>query len=429
MTKVTAQLRVSAKPAPTGGATLAGSKWTPRKDAAGLVLDAEWAGLPKYTIIEWMGTAFEAQLFPPYGAAAGYQGSGSNPIKAIMSAFTGCAFDTVTGRMYFFGGGHGDGSINLLACFDSRTGRWSITIPPTHQSMYPPGYATSGNTSGFSTAIYPNGKGYNYFPSTETPAGDNAPCASHEWSGMVFVPGINHVLLPRNGWFHADVDIGMWLIGPQAPVKVGFKNRGGVAFQGHYLSSTKKVYLTSEGGQISNTGDANAGYYNIVIYDPFTRLETGVIGWDAGGLYGTSCVDADDVMWYFQANGTNSCQVSTVNLRTGQSIRGRTEVTGRRPGFGDLYVRPFDGENPVQYVPSLNKVLMWVTLSRAGEAQAGEMLEFDRATLKFELFPITGSMPIPRYLNNKMRCLSRPDGDYMVWQLATDLNARLIKLT
>jgi hypothetical protein len=70
---------------------------------------------------------------------------------------------------------------------------------------------------------------------------------------------------------------------------------------------------------------------------------------------------------------------------------------------------------------------MWCTRGRKDEARAGEMLEFDRAKLSFSLFPVEGTAPKPpANMNNKMRYW--PKQKVLVFQLATDTNARVIKL-
>jgi hypothetical protein len=287
--------------------------------------------------------------------------------------------------------------------------------------MMPDGYKVSPGNQNLSTAVYPSGKAYQYFPSAETPAGDDKPCASHEWSGIVFVPGINEVLLPRFGWFHAMLATQKWRVGPQTTNenRVCFKNRGGVFFNCHYLAKTGLVYMTSEGGQISD----NSGYYSIVKYDPLNRKEVGGIGFDAACGGCDSVVDKDGLLWFFNGDGEGQGQkvkISTVNLLSEKAIRARTDCSGRRPCFDD-------GDNPTQYIPNLDKILMWCTRGRASEAQAGEMLEFDRTKLEFKLFPIEGTpAPVQRLMNNKVRYW--PKQKVLVFQLATNVNARVIKL-
>lgn len=402
-----------------GGATLKGDQWTPVRDASGNIAQAEWDGLPLNRWIELMDSSLESQVKPPYGAAEGYNDPGVERILAHYNNYTGMGWDDVNGRSYHFGGGHAGSANNMLTCFDFAKVKHSVVIPPTHQSMFPNGYAKSGN---FSTAAYPSGKAYNYFPSAETPAGDDKPCASHEWSGIVFIPGINEVLLPRWGWFHAQLDSKKWRLGPQTAEaeRVGFKNRGGVAFHCYYLARTGLVYMTSEGGQISD----NNGYFNIVKYDPVKRKETGVIAYDCGSGSGSACVDREGLLWYFQPDtymGSN-CMVSTVNLLTEKSVRKRTACGGRIPNYGSD-----DNHNPAEYVPHIDKVLVWCTRSRKDEAQAGEMLEFDRSKLAFSLFPVAGTPPkAPANMNNKIRYWSK--NKVLVFQLETNVNARVIKL-
>jgi hypothetical protein len=415
-----AMLAAAAEPA-AAGATLKGDQWTPAKDAAGNIAQAEWDGLPLDRWIEWTGTALESQLKPPYGAAEGFKAPGNGPTSAHYNAYTGAGWDEKSGRFYHFGGGHADGGNNMLTCFDVARGAHSVVIPPTHQNMMPDKYKVPPGNQNLSGVWYPSGKAYNYFPSAETPAGDDAPCASHEWAGIVFIPGINEVLLPRFGWFHAMLDSKKWRAGPQTAEanRVGFKNRGGIFFNCHYLPQTGLVYMTSEGGQISD----NNGYYNIVKYDPVKRQEVGTIGFDAACGGCDSVVDQNSLLWFWNGDGEGQGQkvtISTVDLPKGASVRKRTPCTGRRPYFDD-------GDNPAQYVPDLDKILMWCTRGRKDEAQSGEMLEFDRTKLAFSPFTVEGKAPKPpANMNNKMRYW--PKQKVLVFQLATDVNARIIKL-
>ena len=213
-----------------------------------------------------------------------------------------------------------------------------------------------------------------------------------------------------------------WRVGPQTTEadRVGFKNRGGVFFNCHYLPETGLVYMTSEGGQIGE----NNGYYTIVKYNPADRKEVGTIGWDAARGGTSSIVDQNGLFWYLQRDGpigqAQKVKVSTVDLLKNASVRGRTDCGGRRPCYDE-------GDNPAQYVPDIDKILVWCTRGRTGEAQVGEMLEFDRSTLAFSLFPVEGTpAPVQRLMNNKVRYW--PKQKVLVFQLATDVSARVIKL-
>ncbi len=404
---------------PSRGGTLEGDRWTPARDASGDIAQHEWDRLPLGRWIEWTGSSMESQLSPPYGAAEGFKAPGNGPTSAHYVAYTGAGWDEKEGRFYHFGGGHADGGNNMLTCFDVAKGRHSVVIPPTHQKMMPEAYKVPPGNGNLSHATYPSGKTYEYFPSGETPAGDDKPCASHEWSGIVFVPGIDEVLLPRFGWFHAMLDSKRWRVGPQTAEadRLGFKDRGGFFFQCHYLPRTGLVYMSG-----LSDGESEA-YYVMIEYDPAKRKEVGTIRFDAacGGV--SSVVDRDGLFWLWNPEGSGGEQkvtVSTVDLVKRASVRKRTICAGRLPFYDD-------GDNPAQYIPDLDKILIWCTRGRPGGAKAGEMLEFDRRALEFRPFPIEGTPPpAPPNMNNKMRYWPRQK--VLVFQLATDVDARVIKL-
>lgn len=70
---------------------------------------------------------------------------GTNPIGSIMDAYADPAYDPITKKLYFFGGGHGDGSCNALVCFDLATLTYSLECDASPTSEYPPNYLAGAN--------------------------------------------------------------------------------------------------------------------------------------------------------------------------------------------------------------------------------------------------------------------------------------------
>ena len=421
-----------------GSPTLNGDQWTPAKNGSGVILTGEW-DLPTNRWIEWMGTSLQSQLSSPYGAAPGYIDPGVSGVLDHFAGFTGNAFDDVNGRFYHFGGGHAGSANNMLTEFDCAKGTWRVVIPPTHQSFYPPGYATYGyTTAGYPTTTSgPTGERYYYyFPSGETTPGDDKPTASHEGSGLVYVPGIGpggagEIIKPRFWWFHAKLGDGSWRVGPSTVYETTatwWKARYGNAFRGHYLASTGLVYMTSESSALSGTIGAAYADYVAIVYNPVSRTEVNGINIGQTYLESSTCMEGD-IFWYFggswAVNGT--CKVNKTNLATGVNSMSDLDCTGsRRPGWRDGDANEA-GPNPVEYCSAVDKILMWCTQSRTGEAQAGEMLEFNRSTRAFTTFSVAGTPPTaPLNMNNKMKYW--PDKNVLVFQTATNVNARVIKL-
>jgi hypothetical protein len=82
---------------------------------------------------------------------------GTNPIGAIITAYSDPANDLAGNKQYFYGGGHGDGRANHVAEFNWSSLQWRLEFAPTPSAKRPPDYVSSGATT------YPsgyNGRGY-----------------------------------------------------------------------------------------------------------------------------------------------------------------------------------------------------------------------------------------------------------------------------
>lgn len=65
---------------------------------------------------------------------------GTNPIGAIVDAYGDPVLDPVTKKVYFQGGGHGDGSCNAMPAFDLATLSYFLENSATPPSTYPPSF-------------------------------------------------------------------------------------------------------------------------------------------------------------------------------------------------------------------------------------------------------------------------------------------------
>ena len=76
---------------------------------------------------------------------------GTDPLGAIVDAYGDPAVGN-SGRLYFYGGGHGDGTCNAVVELDPAEFSYRLVGDPTPASAYPPGYLESG-----ATPTYPSG--------------------------------------------------------------------------------------------------------------------------------------------------------------------------------------------------------------------------------------------------------------------------------
>ena len=99
----------------------------------------------------------------PFGAATWNAGAGAvipdrayrgtDPIGAILNAYSAPAFDPITKTFYFFGGGHGDGSCNAVVSFHVPTLAWTLVCDASPTSEYSPNYI-----DGLGNYTLPSGK-------------------------------------------------------------------------------------------------------------------------------------------------------------------------------------------------------------------------------------------------------------------------------
>lgn len=134
---------------------------------------------------------FNSWLAANLNPKSGYLGSG--PLSAIRDAYCYPAFDSTGRAAYFYGGGHTDGSCNAVVKFDLSTLTYSVIVPPTPPSAYPPSF-TAPNVP----IVYPSGASNGFFQSADTltnaadlpyAAPFAARASSHTYSAWTFANG------------------------------------------------------------------------------------------------------------------------------------------------------------------------------------------------------------------------------------------------
>jgi hypothetical protein len=157
--------------------------------------------------------------------ATGYLGSG--PIGSVRDAYCNPVFDHAGKAFYLFGGGHSDGSVNAVFKLDAATLKYSIAVPPTPPSAYPPAYNAPN-----ALIVYPSGATNGFFQTADTltdpadmpyAAPFAAPQSSHTYSAMSVVNG--KLVLHYGPVRDADLVKGTWSYlekNPYGPQLVAF---------------------------------------------------------------------------------------------------------------------------------------------------------------------------------------------------------------
>lgn len=121
-----------------------------------------WTELPNTSFMTWASANIPPDAY-----------NGSNPISALVDAYSDPALDPTTMKAYFYGGGHGNGTCNAIVEFDLRALAYRLAMAPTPVSAYPPSYRANGaNQPG--PLVYPSGAKPGYFSSTLTDPADVA---------------------------------------------------------------------------------------------------------------------------------------------------------------------------------------------------------------------------------------------------------------
>jgi hypothetical protein len=94
---------------------------------------------------------------------------GTTGYPAIMSAWSGAAYDTTAARLLVFGGGHGDYAGNEVYAFDIETLVWTRLTDPSPNSVITP------------PPSQPWGETYT----------DNLPRSRHSYDGLQYIPNAN----------------------------------------------------------------------------------------------------------------------------------------------------------------------------------------------------------------------------------------------
>ncbi|MDC0745404.1 hypothetical protein [Polyangium mundeleinium] len=284
---------------------------------------------------------FEAWAAENLAPKTGYVGSG--PIGAVRDAYCNPVFDHAGKAFYLFGGGHSDGSVNAVFKLDAATLKYSIVVPPTPPSAYPPAY-----TAPNSPIVYPSGATNGFFQTaaTLTDAADlpyaapfAAPQSSHTYSAMSFANG--KVILHYGPVRDADVGSGTWsyldkdTYGPQL-VKFN-PNYGEVVLQAG--TRTANDPATGKAWTTLVPGDAGLNWRNCVLeMDPATHTVENVVSAKWEVLGDSSIVIGGPYVYVFTPTKSGGTATTTRGWRIDKATRAveQLKLTGDLPSWPEF---------------------------------------------------------------------------------------------
>lgn len=238
-----------------------------------------WQSLPGTAFLPWARSAIPAGAY-----------RGTNPLGAIVNAFSDPAHDPVNGVQYFYGGGHGDGTCNAVCAFSHETLRWRLVGRPTDPAIYLPGYLRtpgplyypSGRYFGGGSAAmgFPlPGEGGWFLTAADLPSQVDAPyraaklarVSTHMYGAAAQRGRVIHYFYDTYGefdtergtWSGQGIDLGQQLLRFRPQYGAPRLQQGTVAL---YDEVNDRFFVTL------NPGDAGGGWRSgILVFDPTTR--------------------------------------------------------------------------------------------------------------------------------------------------------------
>ncbi len=195
--------------------------WEPGRDDAGRVNQSSWDLVPAGRWVTVAGTRIE-DLTPAIDALVpGWSAYTPNlNWDNWTNSWNGLAADVDGARLWLFGGGHSNGTNNGLYRFDGYAMRWAIAATPSDPATWSPAYRASAG--GGATGNPDSQEAYlaaldagtlravdDWFYD-QTPS-DNKPTARHTYSGLVYLPDHQELVMMVRRMWRFDLRTGQWV--------------------------------------------------------------------------------------------------------------------------------------------------------------------------------------------------------------------------
>ena len=191
-----------------------GDVWHPGRDDGGKVNARSWDIVPRRRWVIVAGTQLAALDAQVRAAVPGWTTT-SLAWHKLFQSWSGFALDMDGSRLWFLGGGHSDGHNNGLYRFDLFRMRWAVEEMPSDRTVWASDYSPLSATS------YPPSRAaaeaklaagrlapVNDLYWDELP--DGKPTARHTYSGLVYVPDTQEVVMTARRLWRYSLNHKRW---------------------------------------------------------------------------------------------------------------------------------------------------------------------------------------------------------------------------
>lgn len=186
--------------------SLAGSRWTPGRDAQGRINQVSWATVPVGRWVTVGGSRLDTLDAAVKRFIPAFRDYGVEGWKGVTDDWCGFAIDDTNSRAWLLGGGHAGSSNNGLYRLDFFRMMWDIEALPSDPSAWSQDYRDTGRRGATFTYCKESDDKYKERLANGTLKAiddwfsdelfwDNRPAARHTYSSMVYVPEKDEIVM------------------------------------------------------------------------------------------------------------------------------------------------------------------------------------------------------------------------------------------
>lgn len=393
----------------TDAGSIAGDRWTPGRDDQGVVNQASWSLVPTGRWVSVAGTRMD--VLDGVIKAAMPQWRELSTWDRYTNSWSSMAPDLARSRIFFYGGGHGDGSNNGLYSFNFYKMGWSVEMLPSYQGLWSGSYRNSGNwgwcPESFAAAaakiVAGTAQAKNDVWQDEV-FWDGKQTAKHSYHSYVFVPGENSVMFLNGRLWKLNLDSASYTFKRLINDSFGNLNTSGtwrypLLDAEHGLTIYDEVTNELLASAAGSSGITNRVRYNLSTdtwtlnpsqynppWGPWDDIPSTRVGRNVtvispprstGGVAGNA--------WVYNLDSRSVSASSTGFLFAGGLAQAKFSAYGAASGY-------YDGSG-VEFIAPLNRYWMWTLMADGSMAS----LEIDPTTTPWTISPkaFEGDVPTP----------------------------------